>query len=37
MELLSYVGAWMEGEFGGEWVHAYVWLSPLTVHLKLKI
>ena len=24
-----YVAAWMEGEFGGEWIHVYVWLSPL--------
>ena len=30
-----YVAAWMGGEFGGEWIHAYVWLSPFTVHLKL--
>ena len=22
-----YVAAWMGGEFGGEWVHVYVWLS----------
>ena len=21
--------------FGGEWMHAYVWLGPLAVHLKL--
>ena len=20
---------------GGEWIHAYVWLSPFAVHLKL--
>ena len=26
---------WMEGEFGGEWIHVYVWLSPFTVHLQL--
>ena len=26
--------AWMGGEFWGEWIHVYVWLSPLTVHLK---
>ena len=25
------VTAWMEGEFGGEWMLAYVWLSPFTV------
>ena len=24
----------MGGEFGGEWVHAYVWLHPLAIHLK---
>ena len=23
-----YVAAWMGGEFGGEWKHVYVWLSP---------
>ena len=22
------------GEFGGEWICVYVWLSPFTVHLK---
>ena len=22
-----YVAAWMGGEFGGEWIHRYVWLS----------
>ena len=26
--------AWMGGEFGGEWILVYVWLSPI-VHLKL--
>ena len=25
----------MGGEFGGEWIHVYVWLSPFAVHLKL--
>ena len=30
-----YVAAWMGGEFGGEWIHVYVWLSPFTVHVKL--
>ena len=25
---------WMGGEFMGEWIHEYVWLSPFTVHLK---
>ena len=29
------VPAQMEGEFGGEWIHVYVRLSPFTVHLKL--
>ena len=30
-----YVAAWMGGEFGGECIHVYVWLSPFVVHLKL--
>ena len=30
-----YVAAWMGGEFVGEWIHVYVWLSHFTVHLKL--
>ena len=30
-----YVAAWMGGQFGGEWIHVYVRLSPFTVHLKL--
>ena len=30
-----YVAVWTGGEFGGEWIHVYVWLSPFTVHLKL--
>ena len=30
-----YVAAWMGGEFGGEWIHVHVWLSPFPVHLKL--
>ena len=30
-----YVADWMGGEFGGRWIHVYIWLSPLTVHLKL--
>ena len=25
------VAAWMGGEFGGEWIHIYVWLNPFTV------
>ena len=24
---LCYVAAWMGGEFGGEWIHVYIWLS----------
>ena len=30
-----YMAAWAGGEFGGEWIRVYVWLSPFTVHLKL--
>ena len=30
-----YVAAWMGGEFGGEWMHVYVQLRTLAVHLKL--
>ena len=30
-----YVAAWMRAESGGELIHVCVWLSPLTVHLKL--
>ena len=30
-----YVEAWMGGEFGGEWIHVYVWLSLFAVYLKL--
>ena len=26
--------AWMEGQFGGEWTHVYVWLNSSAVHLK---
>ena len=26
--------AWMEGEFGGEWRHVYVWLTPFAAHPK---
>ena len=25
----------MGEEFGGEWIHVYVWPSPFAVHLKL--
>ena len=30
-----YVAAWIGGEFEGEWIHVYVWLSSFAVHLKL--
>ena len=30
-----YVAACMGGEFGGEWIHVYIWLSPFAIHLKL--
>ena len=30
-----YVAAWMGKEFGGEWIHVCVWLSPFVVYLKL--
>ena len=33
--LQCYVAAWMGGEFGGEWIHLYAWLSPFAIHLKL--
>ena len=29
-----HVAAWMGGEFRGERIHVYGWLSPSTVHLK---
>ena len=29
------VVAWMGGDFGGEWIHVYIWLGPFAVHLKL--
>ena len=32
---LCYVAAWMGGEFGRQWIHVYVWLSPFAIHLKL--
>ena len=36
MELSQcYMAARMEGEFGGESIPVYIWLSPFTVHLKL--
>ena len=31
----GYVAVLMGGEFGGEWIIVYVWLSPFAVHLKL--
>ena len=30
-----YVATWMGGEFGGEQIHVYLWLSPFIVHLKV--
>ena len=30
-----YAAAWMGREFAGKWIHAYVWLSPFAVYLKL--
>ena len=36
MELSQYyVAAWIGGGLGVEWIHAYVWLSTFTIHLKL--
>ena len=32
-----YVAAWVGGEFGGEWIHVYVRLSPFAAHLKLSL
>ena len=32
---LSLNGPILGGEFGGEWMHVYVWASPFSVHLKL--
>ena len=29
------VAVWMGGEFGGKWIHVYVWLSSFPVPLKL--
>ena len=29
------VSAWMGGGFMGKWIHLYVGLSPITVHLRL--
>ena len=30
-----YVAAWVGGEFGGQWIRMYIWLSPFAVHLRL--
>ena len=30
-----YIATWMGTEFGEEWTHVHVWLSPFAVHLKL--
>ena len=30
-----FVAAWMGAELGGEWIHVYVRLSTVAVHLKL--
>ena len=30
-----HVAAWMGGEFGGEWIHVYVWLSLVAVPLNI--
>ena len=32
-----YVAAWIGGEFGGEWIHVYVRLSPFPAHMKLSL
>ena len=29
------MAAWMGGEFEGEWIYVYVWLSPFAVYMKL--
>ena len=26
-----FMAAWIGGEFGGEWIHVYIWLSPFDV------
>ena len=36
-DLQCYVAAWMGGEFGGEWIHVYVCMSPFAVHLKYQL
>ena len=30
-----YVADWMGEEFGGEWIHVQVWVSPFAVHEKV--
>ena len=35
MAAQCYTAVWMGGEFGGEWIYVYVWLSPFAVHWKL--
>ena len=30
-----YAAAWKGGDFEGEWIYVYVWLSPFAFHLKL--
>ena len=30
-----YAAAWIGGDFGEEWIHVYVWQSPLAIRLKL--
>ena len=30
-----YVAAWMGGKSRGEWIHVYVWLSLLIIHLNI--
>ena len=32
-----YVAVWMGEDFGGEWIHVHVRLSPFAVHLRLLI
>ena len=32
---MCYVAILMVGEFGEEYIHVYIWMSPFTFHLKL--
>ena len=32
---ICYMTGWRGGEFGGERMHEYGWMSPFTVYLKL--